>query len=78
MARPAIAETRLTKLDDDRIVLTLKRPRGTGKQLVFEPVAFLARLAALVPPPNRDLTRLWGACPGSPIRQAAIPPPSTP
>jgi len=76
MARPAIAQTRLTQLDDDRVVLTLKRPRGPIKQLVFDPVAFVARLAALVPPPNRHLTRFWGAlAPGSPIRAAAVPPP---
>jgi hypothetical protein len=79
MARPAIAESRLRRLDDGRIVVTLKRARGAVKQFIFEPVVFAARLAALVPPANRHITRYWGAlAPGSPVRSRAIPPPPNP
>jgi hypothetical protein len=48
LLRPAVAQDRL--LDDGRIVLTLKTPWADGtRQLVFEPLELLEKLAALTP-----------------------------
>ena len=79
LSRPPIPESRLSRRDDGRIVLKLKRPRRGVTELVFEPVNFVARLAALVAPPRWPMVRFWGALsPASPIRAAAIPPPPDP
>ena len=46
-----MAQDRLRRLDDDRIVLTLKTPWADGtRYLVFEPLTLLEKLAALTPP----------------------------
>jgi Putative transposase len=46
---------RLRLLDDGRVVLTLKTGWGDGtRQLVFEPLELLEKLAALVPPPAQQ------------------------
>jgi hypothetical protein len=76
LARPPVPRSRLRLREDGRVVLTLKRSRRGASKLVFEPAAFVARLAALVPPPRWHLTRYFGALAhASPIRAAAIPPP---
>jgi hypothetical protein len=76
LARPPVPESRLSRLDDGRVVLSLKRPRRGVRQFVFEPVAFLARIASLVPPPGWSMVRFWGAlAPASPVRFAAVPQP---
>ena len=44
-----------------KVVYTLKTPYGDGTtQVAFEPVDFIARLAALVPKPRVNLTRYHG------------------
>ena len=60
LARPPIAEDRLTRLPDGRIEVRLKRPRGSTRALVFEPHAFIARMAALIPLPMTNLRRAYG------------------
>jgi len=59
IARPAVSEKRLSLLDDGRIRYQLKTPYRDGTtHVIFEPLDFLARLAALVPKPRVNLTRL--------------------
>jgi len=51
--RPPLARDRLTLGGDGRVFWELKRPYDDGTtHLVFEPLVFLERLAALVPPPK--------------------------
>lgn len=55
-ARPAIAGERLHLLPDGRVRLQLKRRYHDGTtHLVFQPLAFMERLAALVPRPHKNL-----------------------
>jgi len=61
IARPAVSEKRLSLLDDGRIRYELKTPYRDGTtHVIFEPLDFLARLAALVPKPRVNLTRYHG------------------
>ncbi|MCP4044523.1 MAG: IS91 family transposase [Gammaproteobacteria bacterium] len=61
IARPAVSEKRLSLTDDGRIRYELKTPYRDGTTHVFfEPLDFLARLAALVPRPRVNLTRFHG------------------
>ena len=60
-ARPALAVERLSKLPDGRLTYRLKRPWRDGTtDVIFEPQDFLAKLAALVPPPRVHFTRFHG------------------
>jgi hypothetical protein len=53
LLQPAVAQDRLRRLDDGRVVLTLKTAWGDGtRPLVFEPLELLEKLAALVPRPR--------------------------
>ena len=53
-----MAYGRLRKLDDDHLALTLKTPWDDGTtRLVFEPMEFIGRLAALAPPPRHSMHR---------------------
>ncbi|MCP4376043.1 MAG: hypothetical protein GY794_07710 [bacterium] len=61
IARPAVSEKRLSLTDDGRIRYELKtRYRDGTTHVFFEPLDFLARLAALVPRPRVNLTRFHG------------------
>ncbi len=61
IARPAVSEKHLSLLDDGRICYELKMPYRDGTtHVIFEPLDFLARLAALVPKPRVNLTRFHG------------------
>ncbi len=61
IARPAVAVARLSLSSTDKVVYTLKTPYRDGTtQAAFEPVDFIARLAALVPKPRVNLTRYHG------------------
>lgn len=68
--RPALSHDRLRLLDDESVVLELPRPRKDGTtELVFAPVDFIARLAALVPPPGRNQILYHGVfAPAAPWR----------
>jgi Putative transposase len=58
VSRPAVAEERLTLTPQGDVRYRLKTPyRDGATQLVLEPLDFLARLDALVPPPRVHLTR---------------------
>lgn len=61
ITRPALAEGRLSLTPQGRVRYTLKTPYRDGTtHVVFEPLDFLARLAALVPTPRVHLTRYHG------------------
>jgi len=59
--RPPLANDHLSILDDGNVHLEFKRPWSDGTSSVeLAPLALIARLAALVPPPRRHLTRYCG------------------
>jgi hypothetical protein len=61
LLRPAVAQDRLRLLDDGRVVLTLKTAWVDGtRQLMFEPLELLEKLAALVPRPRINLVLYHG------------------
>jgi hypothetical protein len=61
-ARPAFAHKRLSWTDAGKLEYRLRKPYFTGQTaLVIEPVAFLRRLAALVPPRGQNQVRYYGA-----------------
>ena len=61
IARPALSSERLSRLPDGRIRYALKTPYRDGTtHVIFEPLDFLARLAALVPSRGVNLTRYHG------------------
>jgi len=60
--RPPIAQERLSRTADGRILLTLKAEWSDGTTaLLFEPVELLERLAALMPRPRINLVLHHGA-----------------
>jgi len=60
-ARGPLCNERLSLLPDGRVAYRMKRPAASGQTvLVLEPVEFLRRVAALVPPPRANLVRFFG------------------
>lgn len=60
-ARPALAHRRLSVTPSGQVCYRLRKPYYTGQtQVVLEPVAFLRRLAALVPPARQHQVRYYG------------------
>jgi hypothetical protein len=60
-ARPPFAHRRLHLTPSGQVAYRLRRPWFTGQtELVLSPVAFLRRLAALIPPPRQNQTRYHG------------------
>jgi len=76
MRRPPVSNRRLRRLEDDRIELTLKRPRRGGvRRFLFEPVAFVA----LIPRPGTHAVRCYGCLSsGSPNPRFVVPVPQQP
>jgi hypothetical protein len=59
--RPPLANHRLSILDDGNVHLEFKRPWSNGTSSVdLAPLALIARLAALVPPPRRHTVLYCG------------------
>jgi hypothetical protein len=81
-ARPPLALDRLRRLPGGRIGYRIKKLRdGRAKHRVMTPLEFLARLAAIVPPPRYPLLRYHGVLgPRSAWRRDVVPraPPSRP
>jgi hypothetical protein len=73
-ARPPFSLERLSILPDGRVAYRLRRARKNGAtHLVLEPIAFMARLVALIPPPRSPLLRLSGVyAPHSSWRAAVV------
>ncbi len=59
--RPALSQRRLSRTETGKVRYRLRRPYYTGQtEVVFEPEAFVRRLAALVPPPRQNQVRYYG------------------
>lgn len=73
-ARPAIATERLGLTADGRVTRELKRRYHDGTtHLVFEPLAFIERLAALVPRPHKNLVIYSGVlAPNAKLRRQVV------
>ena len=75
VARPAVAEKRLTVSAQGKVVYLLKTPYRDGTtHVVFEPLDFIARLAALVPRPRVNQTRYHGVLAPNHRWRAAVTP----
>lgn len=60
-ARPPIAQDRLTELPDGRITLALKTSWSDGTtHVIYEPLDLIAKLAALIPRPHKNLILYHG------------------
>lgn len=58
---PAVSEQRLSLTPNGNVRYQLKTPYHDGAtHVIFEPLDFMARLAALVPKPRVNLTRFHG------------------
>jgi hypothetical protein len=75
-----LANDRLSILDDGNVQLAFKKPWSDGTTSVdLPPLALIARLAALVPPPRRHLTRYCGVLSShASLRSQVVPAPATP
>ena len=75
VSRPPVATDRMALTASGHVRYTLKTPYRDGTtHIVLEPLDFMARLAALVPPPRMHLTRYHGVfAPHSKLRAAVTP-----
>jgi hypothetical protein len=75
ISRPAVSQKRLSLTPNGNIRYQLKTPYRDGTtHVIFEPLDFIARLAALVPKPRVNLTRYHGVfAPNSRDRAAVTP-----
>ncbi len=75
VARSAVADSRLSLTGDGQVRYSLKTPWRDGTtHVVFEPLDFIARLAALIPRSGVNLTRYHGVfAPNSGIRAQVTP-----
>ena len=61
ISRPAVSERRLSLTPSGNVRYQLKTPYRDGTtHVIFDPLDFIARLAALVPKPRVTLTRFHG------------------
>jgi hypothetical protein len=75
IARPAVSERRLSLTAQGKVRYQLKTPYADGStHVIFEPLDFISRLAALVPKPRVNLTRYHGVfAPNSQHRALVTP-----
>ncbi len=75
VTRPAIYLERLTVRPDGQIQYELKNPFRNGTtHILFSPLDFLSKLAALVPRPHHNLVRYHGIfAPNSKMRKLVVP-----
>ena len=75
ISRPAVSEKRLSLTRGGNVRYQLKTPYRDGTtHVIFEPLDFIARLAALVPKPRVKLTRFHGVfAPNSKYRALVTP-----
>jgi len=75
ITRPAVSEKRLAVTSNGNIRYQLKTPYRDGTtHVIFEPLDFIAKLAALVPKPRVNLTRFHGVfAPNSKFRVRVTP-----
>ncbi|MBK8095979.1 MAG: transposase [Planctomycetes bacterium] len=77
VARPPIAEDRLSILPDGRVAYAFKKRWRDGSiGVVVDPLTILERLAALVPRPRKKLVHYFGVfAPAAAWRPRGVPPP---
>ena len=77
VARPALSAERLSLTRQGNVLLRLRRPWRDGTTcLVFEPLTFIERLAALIPRPRTHHVTYHGVlAPASSWRDAIVPSP---
>ena len=75
ISRPALSEARLELTDQGMVSYALKTAYRDGTtHVVFEPLDFMAKLAALVPRARTNLTRFHGVlAPNSRYRESVTP-----
>lgn len=75
ISRPAVSEKRLSLTEPGKVRYQLKTPYKDGTtHVIFEPLDFIARLAARVPRPRVNLTRFHGVfAPNSKHRALVTP-----
>jgi hypothetical protein len=75
ISRPPVSEKRLSLTNNGNVRYELKTPYRDGTtHVIFEPLDFIARLAALVPTPRVNLTRFHGVfAPNSRYRARVTP-----
>ena len=75
IAPPAIANERLSTNDRGQVIYRFKQPfRDGSTHVVLDPLAFIARLAAMVPRPRLNLTRFHGVfAPNCKHRESVVP-----
>ena len=78
--RPPLANHRLHILPGNKVQLDFKRPWSDGtSSIVLDAQALIARLAAIVPPPRRHVTRYFGVLSShSALRHLIAPSPAVP
>jgi hypothetical protein len=78
IARPAIANERLSINGEGNVILKLKTPwRNGATHIVLTPMEFMQRLAALVPRPKLHLIRFHGVlAPNAMLRAKVVPTPA--
>lgn len=75
ISRPAVSEKRLSLTSCGNVRYQLKTPYRDGTtDVIFEPLDFIARLAALVPKPRVNLTRFHGVFAPNSKQRALITP----
>ena len=75
MSRPPVSVERLSLTAQGQVRYRLKTPYRDGTtHIVLTPVDFIARLAALVPPPRVHLTKFHGVLAAHAALRAAITP----
>ena len=75
ITRPAVSEQRLSLTPGGKVRYELKTPFRNGTtHVIFEPLDFIARLAALVPKPRVNLTRFHGVFAPNSKHRALITP----
>ena len=77
VARPPLATRRLHLTPDGKVLYRFRKPWKDGSHSVLlEPLAFVERLAALVPPPRRPLLTYHGVlAPAARDREKIVPAP---
>ena len=59
--RPPFSQKRLSLTPQGKVRLKLRKPYYTGAtEVLFQPLDFLKRLAALIPPPRQNQVRFYG------------------
>lgn len=73
-ARPALSQQRLVYSEKTNTVIYRTAPKdGKSEILVMPPAEFLRRWTLLMPPPNKNLIRYYGAlAPRSPLRPVVV------